>query len=103
MSEVEVTLNGKAETLRCTLRAAKRVNSAGGMSEVVRKLQAFDMDAYVLVIAAALDKRPMDVEEAIYSTGLINLAEPVSTYVMLLANGGRPLAAQESDAPSGEA
>lgn len=102
MSEVEITLNGKTETLRCTLRAAKKVNVGGGIVEVLRRLGAFDMDAYTAVIAAGLDKKMADVEDAVFATGMADLNEPVTEYVMLLANGGRPLKTAETDAP-GEA
>ena len=102
MSEVEIDLNGKTETLRCTLKAAKLVNSGGGYGEVLRKLAVFDHDAYVHVVAAGMGKKPGDVEDAVYRAGLPSLTEPLSEYVMLLANGGRPLVATEEN-PAGEA
>lgn len=103
MSEVEITLNGKTETLRCTLRAARRVNAGGGFAETLRRLQSFDMDAFVAVVAAGLDKPPATVEEAVFTEGTMNLAEPLANYVMLLANGGKPLKAAAENADSGEA
>jgi hypothetical protein len=96
MSEVEITLNGKTETLRCTLRAAKRVNLLGGFAEVLRKLAVFDFDAYVGVVASGLNKAPDAIEDAVYQTGTVALLEPLSNYVKLLANGGRELATQET-------
>jgi hypothetical protein len=102
MSEVEITLNGKAETLRCTLRAAKRVNAGGGFVEILRKLAVFDQDAYFGVVAAGLDKKVAEVEDAVFATGLPDLTEPLSTYVNLLANGGKPMNAAETG-DSGEA
>lgn len=101
MSKVEITLNGKAETLRCTLRAAKRVNSGGGFTEVLRKLSIFDQDTYFGVVAAGLDKKVTDVEDAVFATGLMNLSEPLSNFVTMLANGGNPIKTPEAD-PSGE-
>ncbi|MGM4891269.1 hypothetical protein [Tardiphaga sp. 839_C3_N1_4] len=103
MSDVEIELNGKFETLRCTLKAGKLVNSGGGFGEVLRKLAVFDMDAYVHVVAAGLGRKPADVEEAVYKTGLVDLTEKLSEFVMLLANGGRPLAAGSGDGAAGEA
>ena len=105
MSEVEIVLGSgdtaKTETLVCSPRAAKRVNTLGGMAETLRRLAVFDMDAYTVVIAAGLNKNPESVENSVYSAGLVDLLEPLSTYVKLLANGGRPLKT-ESDTP-GEA
>ncbi len=100
--EVELDLNGKTETLRCTLRAGKLINAGGGFAEVLRKLAGFDLDAYVYVVAAGLGRKPADVEEAVYSTGLVNLTEKLSEYVTLLANGGKPLASS-GDGKTGEA
>lgn len=92
MSEVEVKLNGKTEVLRCSLSAAKKVNGAGGFAQVLGKLAGFDMDYYVLVVAAGLGKKPAEVEDAVYQAGLPNLTELLSQFVQLLANGGRPIA-----------
>lgn len=96
--DVEIKLDGKAETLRCTLKAAKRVSSAGGFSHVVNRLQASDLEMFCFVAAAGLDKRPPDkigksgptVEEAVYLAGMPALAGKLIEYVNLLANGGRP-------------
>jgi len=101
MSDVSITLNGRAETLRCTLRAAKLVNAAGGFAEALRRLAGFDLDAYVAIVAAGLGKKPSDVEDAVYEAGLPNLTEALSEYVGLLSNGGRPFKSESS--PEGEA
>ncbi len=90
MSDVEIKLNGKTEALRCTLKAAKRVNSAGGFAHVVNRLQAADLEYYILVAAAGLDKKTSDVEEAVYRTGLPTIGAALAQYANLLANGGKP-------------
>lgn len=104
MSEVDITLKGKPETLRCTLKAAKTVNAlAGGFQGALARLANMDQDAYFLIVAAGLNKRPVDVEQAVYESGLTTLTEPLSNFVLLLANGGRPLAAAEETSGEGEA
>lgn len=104
MSDVEITLKGKSETLRCTLKAAKTVNAlAGGFQGALARLANMDQDAYFLIVAAGLGKRPVDVEQAVYDTGLTMLTESLSAYVLLLANGGRPLAAPGESEGEGEA
>lgn len=98
MSDVEIKLNDKTETLRCTLKAAKRVNLAGGFSHVVSRLQAADLDMFILVAAAGLDKKPSDrlgadgpsVEDAVYRAGLPAIGADLAKYANLLANGGKP-------------
>jgi hypothetical protein len=102
VGEVEISLGGKTETLRSTLKAAKAVNAGGGFINVLGKLAGMDHDFYVLVVAAGLDKRPIDVENKVYEVGLPSLTEPLSTFVQYLANGGKPLAPTE-DAGTGEA
>ncbi len=99
MSEVEVTIKGRPETLKCSLKAAKTVNAvAGGFQGALARLAAMDQEAYFLIVAAGLGKKPIDVEQAVYETGLPSLTEKLSEFVLLLANGGKPLSAE----PAGE-
>ena len=102
MSEFEITLAGRSETLRCTLKAARRVNQIGSFVDVARRLSSFDLDAYVAVVAAGLDRKPSEVEEAVYSTGMVKLNEPVSSFVTALANGGKPIDEAAKDEGTGE-
>jgi hypothetical protein len=102
VGEVEIQLDGKTETLRSSLGAAKRVNAAGGFSQVINKLLAYDFDYYVTVVSAGLGKKPSEVEEAIYKTGLPNLVGSLSLYVGYLANGGKP-ADSSGEKDTGEA
>ena len=90
MSDVEITLDGKTEKLRCTLKAARRVNSAGGFGHVVNRLQAADLDMFILVAAAGLDKEPRKIEDAVYRAGLPAIGGKLAEYANLLANGGKP-------------
>ena len=96
---IDIKRNGKVETLRPSLGAAKRVNSAGGFSNVVNRLQAADLDFYIMVVAAGLNKKNADVEEAVYRTGLPALGADVVKFVNILANGGKPF---DTEAPQGD-
>lgn len=101
---IKVTLDGRGETLRPTLRAAREVNAGfGSFTEAYRKLAAFDLEAYIVIVAAGLGKKPKDVEETVYRNGLPDLTEPLSEFVTLLANGGRPPVKPEETPPKGEA
>lgn len=99
--EVEITLNGRKEVLRCSPRAARAVNGLGSFATAFQRIGAFDFDAYVTVMAAGLGKKPSDIEDAVYQNGMPDLVEPLSEFVSLLMNGGRPRAPAEP-APSGE-
>ena len=76
--------------LRCTLRAAKAIHAVfGSYIEAARRIEALDHTAAVAIVAAGLNKQRADVEEDVYAAGLTNLAQPLSEYVILLANGGK--------------
>lgn len=102
VGEIEITLGDKTVTLRSSLGAAKRVNAAGGFTQVMEKLMAYDMNYFVTVVSAGLNKKPLEVEEAIYKAGLPNLVADLVTYVGYLANGGRP-ADSSGEKDTGEA
>lgn len=88
--EVEIELNGRAEVLRPTLRAAREINNAcGGYSGAFKKLTEFDLSAYVYVVAAGLGKKYSEVEESVHKAGILNLTEPLARFVTILANGGK--------------
>jgi hypothetical protein len=97
--EVEVTLaGGKTIVLRSTLRAAKTVDAKlGGFQETFRRLAGFHFDSYCIIVGAGIGKSPAEVEEAVFQTGLGNLIGPLTDYVTLLMNGGRPVGKEAGD------
>ena len=101
--DVSITLDGQPVTLRCTLRAATEVTATfGSYTEVYRRLASLDHRANVLVVAAGLGKDPKDVEGQVYRTGLHGLVKPLTEYITLLSNGGRPPRQDEGNEASGE-
>jgi hypothetical protein len=84
MADVEITLDGKSETLRPSLKAAKRLSAAGGFQNVVNRLQSGDIEYYFLVVAAALDRKNTEVEEKVFRTGLPALAGGLVKFCKLL-------------------
>jgi hypothetical protein len=104
IGEVDVLLDGKEVTLKCSLAAAKRVNGiSGGYINVLRQLAAMDHDIYVAVVSAGLDKKPSDVDGAVWRTGLPKLTERLAEFVGYLINGGKSDAPDVGDGKSGEA
>lgn len=96
--EVEIELAGKTYTLVCTARAFKTVGGiGGGFGGVFQRLAQFDPDAYEAIVAAGLNKRPNDVSELIYKTGMRGLTAPLSEFVSQLMNGGKPVQPDEPD------
>lgn len=93
MTDVEIMLRGKPVALAPTLTAAKRVNAiSSGFSGVLVQLASFNLEAYVGIVAAGLNKKANEVEEDVFATGLPNLTEKLTEFVILLSNGGEPLA-----------
>jgi hypothetical protein len=96
-------------SLKPTLRAAKLISKDfGGGLGAINRLSQFDFDAIVKIISAGLDLTPngekkfaegVGLEEAIYKTGLMELAAPCIRYTHVLLNGGKP----PSDETEGEA
>lgn len=103
VGEVDIELDGKTVTLKSTLAAAKRVNAAGGLRYIAERLDAYDFDAYVTVIAAGADKRNAEVEQAVFSAGMARLQVPLGVYIAFLASGGKPIDPPKDGAPAGEA
>lgn len=90
--DVSFTLAGEERTLRPTLgaaRAASRLN--GGIMAAVQAIAQFDFDVLVRVLALGLDEKVSDIEDAVYSDGVANLAPHAITFLTNLANGGRPV------------
>lgn len=101
--EIDITLADGSATLRSSLRAAKEVNAMfGDYQAAFKRLAAYDFSAYVAIVASGLGKQPRDVEERVYGVGLPSLTKPLSDFVALLSNGGRPLVAASEGATSGE-
>jgi hypothetical protein len=87
---VDITLDGKTETLRPTLRAAQALSRrSGGFSELVNEVAKFDLDAVTAVIAMGLDRKSQDIAEAVWRSGVAEMAGPVIEFIGILANGGR--------------
>jgi hypothetical protein len=87
---VEIKLDDHPEVLRPTLKAAQALSRrSGGFSELVNEVARFDLDAVTAVVAMGLDRQPKDVAEAVWRTGVSELAGPVIEFIGILANGGR--------------
>ena len=95
MNDVVTKLDGKPVTLRPTLKAARQVSAAGGFQNVVNRLQSGDLEYYILVTAAGLDKSKDSVAAGVYRTGLPALASDLVKFCNLCANGGKPYRAQK--------
>lgn len=103
--DVAITINGVEEVLRPTLKAALSISrSSGGFRKAIQAVNDVDVDAIVSTIAFGLGIEGKAVDELldrVYASGLASLVVPVSSYLLILANGGRP-ATTTTEGGSGE-
>lgn len=91
--DVTIVLDGEEVTLRPSLKAAQGVSRlSGGILGAVEALSRFDLDVLVNVVALGLGKKPSEVEEAVWRTGVSELAPRAIEFATIIANGGRPVA-----------
>lgn len=99
--DVELELNGETVSLACTLGAAKQINARfGSFADAARRVALFDFSAYVLIVAAGLNKKEKEVEADVFAAGIKRITKPVNDYIISLSNGGQPDDAKGGD--SGE-
>jgi hypothetical protein len=95
---VELTLDGQTVTLRPTLRAAQTLSKqSGGLMSAVQAVARLELEVITSVIAMGLNittpREINDLAEKVWSTGVVDLVEPVTKYLTILANGGRSVEA----------
>lgn len=93
--EYELKLNENLLVLRCTPAALRYVETKhGGYRAQMQKLFMVEYSIIVDLIEAGLiggkeyDKAVL--EEEVFKAGTLNLVEPLSEYLGLLVNGGKP-------------
>lgn len=101
---VEIKLDGEPVVLACTLDAAIAISSHfGGFGIAHERAQSLDIDASAVIVryGAGIDaKAALDLRAKIFRAGLINIMPHLTSYILLLMQGGREI---KVDAGSGEA
>lgn len=107
--DIEVKILGKEYTLKPTLTVAKLLSKKfGGGLSAVNRINQFDIDAYFDVISAGLGLTEKGesvfadgkgLSEALYETGMMNLAAPCIRFVHIVINGGKPPSEDGESAP----
>lgn len=99
---VEIELDGEPIVLKPTLKAAQTLSrQADGLLGAVQRVSRFDLDTITQVIALGSGQKVTEVADAVWRTGVTELAEPVIRYISVLSNGGRPV--DESGGGEGDA
>lgn len=92
---VEISLDGENVMLKPSLNACQAISrQSGGMSAAVAAVGRFDFDLIVSVVTlglAATGDAAKSMPDKVWRTGLTDLVGPVTKYLMIIANGGRPV------------
>lgn len=99
---VTIVLDGEEVVLKPSLKAAQTISkTSGGIISAINAIGRFDLETMVTVIALGLGKTGtrdvQDLAEKVYSTGITELVEPVTQFLTIVANGGRPVSGGEGD------
>lgn len=104
--DIEIELDGKVHTLVPTAEICFAISRLrGGIREIERRILALDADMIVDVLGIAMGLNPNQkkkmLPKAVFNTGLINLTGPLIDFLLIVSNGGRPIAEDEEkeDAP----
>lgn len=81
-------------------RAAKATGSNSGLFGLAQSAAGGDIEAIAVAIAACTGRPINAVETTVYAIGALNFSGAVSEFYVRLANGGKPIVAQEAEAPA---
>jgi hypothetical protein len=101
--QVEITLSGfnRPLILKPSIEAALAVSRKyGGIREAADRVERFDVEAIIAVIAAGAGLAENGMKKlpgAVFETGIMALGVPVTRFLVALANGGRPARPNEPD------
>lgn len=99
--EVTIDLSGTPATLRPLLGAAITLDKKyGGFGRLLGALEGYQLSAAIDVVLLGLGRdeaeRPATTEQ-VFKAGLVDLTPHLIRFVIMLANGGRPLKTEEEE------
>jgi len=104
---VEIQLGGAARRLVPTLRATRLINRRFGDFRIAQNaITNCDTEAYVFIVRVGLglsDGAQSEVDEQVWSAGVLALRPALISYTDMLLNGGQPLSAEKGAGPAGGA
>lgn len=101
--EIEISLPGfeRPIILKPNANAGIRLSRKfGGIRPLADRVAAYDFEAIIEVVAVAggvTDKGMTKLPDAVFAAGVMNLAVPVTRFLLALANSGRPSVNTDTD------
>lgn len=94
VATVELDLTGGAVTLQPTARALMEISKRfGSITNALQQVIAMNSEAIVTIVRIGGrigDQRAKVLAEEVFAFGLADILAPVSRYITILLNGGRP-------------
>lgn len=94
--EMAVPYGDGKVTLTANLFAAKGISRHfGGFQSAMNKVASGDLDAFTAVVRYGLgirsDAEAKDIESQVFRAGILRLTAPLTEFVLICANGGKPI------------
>jgi hypothetical protein len=94
--EISVPFGEHTATLTANLFAAKGISRHfGGFQTAMNKVAAGDLDAFAVVVRYGMgiksDAEARHIEEQVFRAGVLRLTAPLTEFVLICANGGKPI------------
>jgi len=93
---IEIAIaEGQAELVPSLFAATRISRHFGGFQAALNKVAAGDLDAITAVIRYGLgfktELEAAGLDEKVYAAGVLRLTAPATEFLLVLANGGRPI------------
>lgn len=105
--EYAVPFGDETAVLTANLFAAKGISRHfGGFQAALNKVATGDLEAFIAVIRYGLgirnDAEAARIEDKVFRAGILNLTAPLTEFVLMLANGGKPIGETAQAEPAAE-
>jgi hypothetical protein len=105
--EMQVPLGDGTVILTANLRAAKAISRHfGGFQQALNKMAAGDLEAFIAVVRFGVgdvnEHSARRLEERVFQAGVLRLTAPLTEYVLICANGGKPIAEAAAETAPGK-
>lgn len=93
---IEIPLDGGTASLTANLYAATRISRHfGGFQEALNRIGKGDLEAMTTVVRFGMglrtDAEARGLDERVFAAGVLRLTSPLTEFLLVCANGGRPV------------